>query len=281
MGLNEFAGYLALGIAALASGMLAARLGLRPGAAYLGMIISVTGLLLSLLVRDTSQHVELEGTKEIGSHPGMRSILMRSLWSDAGLFSASQAGLVNNLNDGLAWGVFPILFIASGLSLEKSSYLVAIYPVVWSIAQLFTGAISDRIGRKPLIVAGMLLQSIALAAIAFVNTAFGWAVWLSVLGLGTALVYPTLLAAIGDLAHPAWRGSAVGVYRLWRDLGYVVGAIVAGAIIDATGIANAIITVGALTGLSGILVALRMPSRPTMQRGMPEVVSFTDSRVAV
>lgn len=282
MGLNEFAGYLALGIAALITGLLSLRLGLRPAAAYLGMSISLTGLLLSLFVRDTSRHVELEATtKASASHPGMGSILKRSIWSDAGLFSASQAGLVNNLNDGLAWGVFPILFISSGLSLKQSSFLVATYPVVWSIAQLFTGAVSDRTGRKPLIVGGMLLQAVALVSIAFVDTELRWGVGLSLLGLGTALVYPTLLAAIGDVAHPAWRGSAVGVYRLWRDLGYVFGAIVAGVIIDASGISAAIIAAGVLTGLSGIVVAVRMPSRPIMQQTMPAVVSLAETRVAV
>ena len=282
MGLNEFAGYLALGIASLASGLLAMQLGLRPASAYLGIAISLSGLLLSLFVRDTSQHVRLEATSRMNAtHPGMRSILKRSLWSDAGLFSASQAGLVNNLNDALAWGVFPILFITSGLSLRQSSFLVAIYPVVWGVAQLFTGAISDRAGRKPLIVAGMLLQSVALAAIAFVDTALGWGAGLSLLGLGTALVYPTLLAAIGDVADPAWRGSALGVYRLWRDLGYVFGALAAGAIIDASGMSTAIVVVGVLTGLSGMLVMVRMPSLPILTREVFGVSSLPATRLAV
>jgi MFS family permease len=188
----------------------------------------------------------------------MMTILRRSLWSDAGLFSVSQAGLVNNLNDGLAWGVFPLMFTASGLSLREMSGLAAVYPATWGVLQLATGPLSDRWGRKRPIVAGMLLQGAALVGIAMSGGVAAWSAALAALGLGTALVYPTLLAAVGDLAHPSWRGLAVGVYRLWRDLGYVVGALLAGALSDLLGASFAISIIGVLTASSGVVVAIRL-----------------------
>jgi MFS family permease len=178
--------------------------------------------------------------------------------SDAGLFSVSQAGLVNNLNDGLAWGVFPLMFIASGLTLRETSVLAAIYPATWSLCQLVTGPLSDRWGRKRPIVAGMVLQGAALIAVPMISGFAAWAGALIALGVGTALVYPTLLAAIGDIAHPAWRGVAVGVYRWWRDLGYVVGALLAGVLADAFGIPLAISVIGMITMASGVAVAIRL-----------------------
>jgi MFS family permease len=259
VGLNEFAGYVAVGIAGMASGFLASRYGLRQGAAYLGIAVALTGLVLSWFVHETADHARFEAaTAEAGERPSLITILKRSLWSDAALFSVSQAGLVNNLNDGLAWGAFPLLFIGSGLSLRETSVLAAIYPVTWGIFQLVTGAMSDVWGRKRLIVGGMVLQGAALIGIAFVEGYIAWGFLLAVLGLGTALVYPTLLATIGDLAHPSWRGAAVGVYRLWRDLGYVVGALLAGTLIDAFGISFAIVSIGILTAASGIVVAIRL-----------------------
>ena len=258
MGLNEFAGYVAVGIAGLASGLFAAHYGLRGGAAYVGIAVALTGLLLSLFVRETAHHVQLEASSAGASErPRLLELIKRSIWSDAGLFSVSQAGLVNNLNDGLAWGVFPLLFMRSGLSLEQTSLLAALYPVTWGVCQLATGAMSDRWGRKRPIVAGMLIQAGALVSVAVADSYIAWAFALAALGVGTALVYPTLLAAIGDLAHPSWRGTAVGVYRLWRDLGYVLGALLAGALADAFGTSVAIIAIGLLTALSGIVVAIR------------------------
>jgi MFS family permease len=174
------------------------------------------------------------------------------------LFSVSQAGLVNNLNDGLAWGVFPLLFTASGLPLRQMSVLAAVYPATWGVLQLVTGPLSDRWGRKRPIVAGMLLQGAALVGIAMSGGVAAWVAALVALGLGTALVYPTLLAAVGDFAHPAWRGLAVGVYRLWRDLGYVVGALLAGALSDLLGASTAISVIGVLTASSGVVVAIRL-----------------------
>ena len=261
MGLNEFAGYLALAGAALVSGVVATTYGLRVGPAYMGVAIAFVGLTLSVLfVRETHHHAALEersASTALTDQPSVSQLLRRSLWADRGLFSVSQAGLVNNLNDGLAWGVFPLLFAAAALSLTEMSALVAIYPAVWGICQLVTGPLSDRWGRKWLIVSGMILQGIALLAIAQTRGVVAWSSALIALGVGTALVYPTLLAAVGDIARPSWRGVAVGVYRLWRDLGYVVGALLAGIVADVFGVSAAIATVGILTVGSGILVALR------------------------
>ena len=262
MGLNEFAGYLAVAGAAFASGVVASNYGLRAGPAYLGIAIALVGLILSVLfVHETSHHAALEESSTLGDvtpSPSLSQLLRRSLWSDRPMFSVSQAGLVNNLNDGLAWGVFPLLFAGAAFSLRQVSALVAIYPAVWGICQLWTGPLSDRWGRKWLIVTGMLLQGIALVSIAQTRGVLAWTAALIVLGVGTALVYPTLLAAVGDIARPSWRGIAVGVYRLWRDLGYVVGALLAGVVADAFGVPAAISGIGALTIASGLLVAVRL-----------------------
>ena len=263
MGLNEFAGYLAVALSALASGEIASRYGLRPEPFYLGIAFGALGLALShLFVHDTMQHVRHEATLAASSPSGvptLRELLARMSWRDPALFSASQAGLVNNLNDGLAWGLFPIFFSAAGLSVREIGVLAFIYPATWGVVQLWTGGLSDRVGRKSLIVAGMLLQGAALGAMVLVR---GFAAWIAtgvVLGVGTAMVYPTLLAAIGDVAHPSWRGSAIGAYRLWRDSGYAVGALLAGVLADAFGMAVAIGAIGLLTAMSGVLVAVRMP----------------------
>ena len=268
MGLNEFAGYLAVALSALATGIIASHYGLRPEPFYLGIAFATVGLALSVLfVRDTTAHARVEtrshvvangGTAE-SVRPSMRELLARGTWRDPALSSASQAGLVNNLNDGLAWGLFPLFFAAAGLSLREIGVLAFAYPATWGVAQLATGALSDRWGRKWMIVGGMMVQAAALAAMVVWP---GFVPWLAAgiaLGLGTALVYPTLLAAIGDVAHPSWRGSAVGVYRLWRDLGYAAGALLAGLLADLFGMGAAIGVVGALTAGSGLLVALRMP----------------------
>jgi MFS family permease len=190
--------------------------------------------------------------------PTQAEVFVRASFADKTLSSVSQAGLVNNLNDGLAWGVFPLFFAAAGMSLREIGTLAAIYPSVWGIGQLFTGAASDRIGRKWLIVTGMWLQAVAIGAIVLLDAFAGFAFASALLGMGTAMVYPTLLAAIGDVAHPMWRASAVGVYRLWRDLGYAVGAVVAGVVADRFGLAASIWAVAALTFVSGCIVALRM-----------------------
>jgi MFS family permease len=260
MGLNESAGYVAVSIAALGSGFAATSFGLRAGPAYLGLAICTVGLLLSwLFVRETSAHVELEEARRssVSERPRLAQLLRQSLWSDRGLFSISQAGFVNNLNDGLAWGIFPLLFIASGLSVREMSAMAAIYPATWGICQLGTGALSDRWGRRWLIVAGMIVQGIALVSMALTRGPIAWSIALVALGIGTALVYPTLLAAVGDIARPSWRAVMVGVYRLWRDLGYVAGALLAGVIADAFGVATAIGAIGVMTVASGVIFGIR------------------------
>lgn len=263
MGLNEFAGYLAVGAAGMMSGFLASIYGLRAGTAYPGVAIALGGLVLSWFVRETAGHVQSETSQyrsdtEIRDRPGLKTILVRSMWSDSGLFSISQAGLVNNLNDGLAWGVFPLMFVEAGLPLREMSALAAIYPATWGICQLITGPMSDRWGRKKPIVAGMLVQGAALVSMTLVSGFLAWASVLVALGVGTALVYPTLLAAVGDIAHPSWRGVAIGVYRLWRDLGYVFGALLAGVLTDVLGISMAITIIGLITAASGVVVAIRL-----------------------
>lgn len=268
MGLNEFAGYLAVALSALATGYIAQAHGLRPEPFYLGIAFAAVGLALSVLfVRETHPHVALEAkdyqsNTAVEPHDGdltTRQIFVRASWRDPALFSASQAGLVNNLNDGLAWGLFPLFFAAAGLDVRQIGILSFTYPAVWGVLQLGTGALSDRWGRKKLIAGGMLVQGVALAAIALAHGFWHWAGAAALLGAGTAMVYPTLLASIGDVAHPRWRGSAVGVYRLWRDSGYAVGALLAGVLADLLGMSWAIGVVAALTFISGLQVAWRMP----------------------
>jgi MFS family permease len=271
MGLNEAAGYGAVAATALATGYLAARYGLRPTPFYLGIAYAALGLGAStLFVRETHHHARTEAATHHRDHPAGadltgRDIFTRTSFTDPALSSASQAGMVNNLNDGLAWGLFPLLFAAAGLSVTRIGILAALYPAVWGLGQLVTGAASDRYGRKPLIVAGMLLQAAALAGFAIADSFGWWAMAAVALGAGTALVYPTLLAAIGDVAHPTWRARSVGVYRLWRDGGFAVGALLSGTIADLWGIRPAIWAVAALTAASGTLVAARMYE--TLHRG--------------
>ncbi|HEX8952365.1 MAG TPA: MFS transporter [Polyangia bacterium] len=260
MGLNEFAGYLAVAGSALATGHLAAAYGLRPQPFYLGIVFAVVGLALSaLLVRETHAHAHHEASKRAEAPPlSQREIFMRTSFTDRELSSVSQAGLVNNLNDGMAWGLFPIFFAAAHMTLAQIGTLAAIYPAVWGLGQLFTGALSDRLGRKWLIAGGMWVQAAGIAVIVTTRAFAGFAVGGVLLGVGTAMVYPTLLAAIGDVAHPRWRASSVGVYRLWRDLGYAIGALVAGLTADALGLDKAIWLVAAITLVSGLVVAVRM-----------------------
>jgi MFS family permease len=272
MGLNEFAGYGAVALSALATGYVAAAYGLRPQPFYLGVAFALIGLLLSaLLVRETHGHARHEAKNHTApvdtSMFSQRQVFVRTSFLDRDLSSISQAGLVNNLNDGMAWGLFPLFYAAMGLSLERIGWLAAIYPAVWGVGQLFTGALSDRVGRKWLIAGGMWLQAIGIVWIVLSVNFWGFATGAALLGAGTAMVYPTLLAAIGDVAHPVWRASAVGVYRLWRDLGYAVGALVAGFTADALGIHAAIWLVSAVTFASGLVVAVRM--KETMRMTAP------------
>ncbi|MCP4803787.1 MAG: MFS transporter [Proteobacteria bacterium] len=257
MGLNEFAGYLAVAGSALATGYLAARFGLREPF-LLGVLFAGVGLVLSIVaVRETRGHVALESGSKAPSL-SQREVFLRTSFTDPDLSAVSQAGFVNNLNDGMAWGLFPLLFLAAGLSLAQIGVLAAIYPAVWGIGQLMTGSASDRIGRKGLIVAGMWTQAVGLMVVVLGGNFGSFALGAVLLGAGTAMVYPTLLAAIGDVAHPSWRASSVGVYRLWRDSGYAAGALVGGFLADAFGIEAAIWAVAALTLTSGGVVLVRM-----------------------
>ena len=263
LGLNESAGYVSVAGAALVTGLIAAQTGLRPEPFLLGLAVVALGLGVSaLFVRETSSHVAHEAaTTTAHAHhagAGLRRIVAAGTFRDPTLSAASQAGLVNNLNDGLAWGVFPLLFTRAGLTLGEVGLLVAIYPAVWGVTQIGTGALSDRVGRRRLIVGGMLLQAGALAGIALGTDFAAWAMASLVLGLGTALVYPTLIAVVADASHPSWRASAVGVYRFWRDSGYVVGAVIAGLVADRFGLVASVWVVAALTAASGLVAALRM-----------------------
>jgi MFS family permease len=278
MGLNEAAGYLAVALTAYLTGLIAARAGLRPEPFYLGLAYAGLGLGLStLLVRETRGHAELEASlanadpttaPNQGPDSGpsaatverlsTREVLTLTSLREPALSACSQAGLVNNLNDGLAWGLLPLLFVRGGLPVGQVGLLAALYPAVWGLGQLITGPLSDRLGRKPLITGGMLLQAAALAGYALAGSFPPWAASAILLGVGTAMVYPTLLAAIGDVAHPSWRATAVGVYRLWRDVGFAVGALLAGLVADLAGLQAAVWVVAALTAASGLIVAVRM-----------------------
>ncbi|MCT2580798.1 MFS transporter [Mesorhizobium sp. P16.1] len=261
VGLNEFAGYLAVGVTAFLTGYLASRYGLRPVPIYLGIGYAILGAALSvLLVRDTREHVRLElaNHQKAVSPLAFREIFMLTSFRDRNLFAASQAGLVNNLNDGMSWGLFPLFFVANGLGVERIGILKAVYPAAWGILQVATGPLSDRWGRKGLIVAGMWVQAAGLLLTAMTRD-FGW--WLLaslLLGLGTAMVYPSLIAAVSDASHPSWRARSLSVYRFWRDLGYAIGALSAGLIADFFGFAAAIAAIAALTFLSGVIVAVAM-----------------------
>lgn len=261
VGMNEFTGYFALAATAFASGYIAQRYGLRPAPFYLGVVYGVLGLALSiLLVRDTRGHVRLEAE----SHPApaqslsFRQVFRLTTIGDRNLFAASQAGLVNNLNDGMSWGIFPLYFAAFGLGVERIGILKAAYPAAWAILQTITGPLSDRWGRKGLIVTGMWVQAIGLFVTAASRDFSGWLVGSLLLGIGTAMVYPSLLAVVSDVAHPSWRARALSVYRFWRDLGYAIGAVSAGLIADFFGLRWAIVAIAAVTFLSGAVVGFVM-----------------------
>jgi len=270
VGLNEFAGYLSVGVTAFLTGYIAEHYGLRPAPFYLGIAFAALGLGFSvLLVRDTGRHVGLEISRhaETPERMSFGQIFQRASFGDRNLFAASQAGLVNNLNDGMSWGIFPLFFAGFGLGVERIGILKAIYPAVWGVCQTVTGPLSDRWGRKGLIVAGMWVQASGLLLTA-VTHSFGWWSLASVLlGLGTAMVYPTLIVSVSDASHPSWRARSLSVYRFWRDLGYAIGALSAGIMTDVFGAASAIAVISALTFLSGALVAVVMSAhRPPPQQ---------------
>ena len=269
MGLNEAAGYGAVSLTSMAAGYLAAEHGLRPAPFLLGLAYTALALGLSTLaVRETRDHARVEAAAHTpradGRHDHLhgrltsREVFAQTSYREPALSSASQAGLVNNLNFGLSWGLFPLLFASSGLRVDQIGVLFALYPGVWGVGQLFTGALSDRWGRKHLITTGMLTQAGALVVIALGGSFAAWAVGTVVLGAGTAMVYPTLLAAIGDVAHPDWRGRAVGVYRVWRDLGYAVGAVLGGVVADLWRLRAAVWVAAAVSLVSALVVGVRM-----------------------
>jgi MFS family permease len=288
MGLNEAAGYGAVGLTALITGYIASSYGLRPEPFYIGIFYTIAGLILSILIiKDTRGHATLEASQikktliGEGPHkPSVKWVFAETSWKNKTLFSISQAGLVNNLNDGMSWGVFPLLFVSLGVGLEGVGWIKAVYPIVWGVGQIITGPLSDRIGRKPLIVWGMMVQAVGHAIIGFgvdypLETGLTGSIFL---GLGTAMVYPALLAAVSDAAHPTWRASSVGVYRFWRDMGYAVGALMAGAVAAILGLAWAVHAAGLLTLFSGLLAWYKMketlkPDDMSIDRKPKKIVS--------
>ena len=275
LGLNEFAGYLAVGFTAWITGYIASVYALRPQPFYLGIGVAIAGLLLSaFLAKESIHHAKLEaklhhsapsqaagGSKAPAvspRHPSLRDIFALASWKDRDLFSCSQAGLVNNLNDGMSWGIYPLFFSSFGLGVAAIGTIKAVYPAAWGVLQVFTGPLSDRWGRKWLIAGGMTVQAGGIWLTVQVPVYPAWLVGALLQGIGTAMVYPTLLAAISDVAHPEWRATTMGVYRFWRDLGYAIGALISGVVADLLGMRAAIQVVAALTVISGLQVAIRM-----------------------
>ncbi|MFT7331547.1 MAG: MFS family permease [Roseivirga sp.] len=260
MGINEFAGYFAVGIMAFLTGMIAQKYGVTPYPFYLGIGISIIGLLLSILfVRDTRAFVNIEQKKT--NTKELESVFLDTTFKDKSLSSITQAGLVNNLNDGMIWGILPILLLSLNYDSKNIGIIAAIYPTVWGIGQLFTGKMSDHYSKKRMLFWGMLLQGIAIILIPYFTSFYELASIAAILGLGTALVYPTFLSAIASATSPTQRAESIGVFRLWRDLGYAIGAILSGIIADIYGIETAIISIGIITILSSIVIQFRMPKK--------------------
>jgi MFS family permease len=284
MGLNEAAGYGAVGLTALLTGYLAIEFGLRPQPFFLGFFFTLAGLLLSVVaVRDTKVYTQLESAQgfkkdenQKDQRPSLAWVFKQTSWQNKNLFAVSQAGLINNLNDGMSWGVFPLLFTAAGISLEGVGWIKAVYPVVWGVGQLVTGPLADRIGRKPLIVWGMLLQAVAhlLIGLPVFSPLWSGLIGSTLLGLGTAMVYPALLAAVSDAAPAVWRASALGVYRFWRDMGYAIGALMAGLVAAWLGMIWAVHAAGLLTLLSGALAWFCLQETRPHESIVPSKPSF-------
>lgn len=257
MGLNEFAGYLAVAVVAFLTGWIASKYGLRPYPFYIGIVLACLGFLCSwLFVKDTKHHIEQETA--ISKIPKLKSVFWETTWKNKNLGSVTQAGLVNNLNDGMAWGIFPILLASKGFSIAEIAIVTAIYPAVWGIGQLFTGRMADYFCKKDLLFLGMLLQGIALIALLFAQTITHFVFLSAILGIGTAMVYPTFLATVAENTHPTDRANSLGIFRFWRDLGYAIGAIITGIIADAFGLNASILLIGLLTIGSAVVIAYRM-----------------------
>jgi len=260
VGLNEFAGYSGVAILAAVSGYVASSYSLRPEPFYIGIGIVIVGIILTLIIKDTGQHlkVQLQNNSTTTKNISSKEVFNLTTWKDKNLSTISFSGLSTNLKDGMAWGLFPIYFTTVGLSVSQIGTIVALYPAAWGFFQLFTGVLSDKIGRKNLITFGMWTQAIALWFILFVDSFFLWIIGAILLGLGTAMVYPTLQAAISDVAAPNWRASSMGVYRFWRDSGYAFGALLAGIIADVMGVTWAIGIVAVLPFIAGVLSSIRL-----------------------
>ncbi|MDP3312468.1 MFS transporter [Lutibacter sp.] len=259
MGINEFAGYFAVGVVAFLTGIIAQKYGVTPYPFYLGIGISIIGLLLTLFfVRDTRKFVDKE--QKTTETDKLENVFLETSFKDKTLSSITQAGLVNNLNDGMIWGLLPILLLSLNYNEKNIGIIAAIYPAVWGIGQLFTGKMADIYSKKGMLFWGMLLQGLAILLIPFFTSFYQLAIIASILGFGTALVYPTFLSAIADATHPRQRAESIGVFRLWRDLGYAIGAIVSGIIADLFGVQYAVLTIGVITILSSLLIKFRMPN---------------------
>lgn len=257
MGLNEFAGYVALAAVAFLTGWIASNYGLRPYPFYIGIAVAVVGLLLSwLFVKDTRHHVKLEATGS--AIPLLKKVFWETTWRHRNLGSITQAGLINNLNDGMVWGLFPLLLVSKGFDLHETGIIVAIYPAIWGFGQLYTGKLADKHCKKTLLFIGMLIQGMALLGMVWANSFFSFIALSSLLGMGTAIVYPTFLAAISDYTHPDQRPKSIGIFRLWRDLGYAIGAVLTGLIADQLGLLAPIVFIGLLTLASSLVIKLRM-----------------------
>ena len=256
MGLNEFAGYLAVGLAAVGSAYLSSRFGIRPVPFWVMGGMGILGLLFSFLVRDTHAFVKQEaGEKDIVE---IRGVFWNTTWVDKSLSSVTQAGLVNNLNDGMIWGLLPVLLISRGFGLEEIGKIASVYPILWGMGQLFTGKMADHLSHKGMLFWGMLIQGLAIMGLIWVHS-FESFVGLSVLlGLGTAVVYPTFMAAIAASSHPVQRAESLGTFRFWRDMGYAVGAVLSGVIADRFGVDYAVVSIGGLTLISSLIIKLRM-----------------------
>ncbi len=260
MGLNESAGYLALGLVAFLTGWIASEYGLRPYPFYMGVGFALVGLLSSyFLVRDTAPHVKLE--TKVSSIPPLKRVFLETTWTNRNLGAITQAGLVNNLNDGMIWGLLPILLAMKGFGLAEIGKLVAIYPIIWGLGQLVTGKLADHLAKKSMLFWGMLLQGLAIVAMAFASSFNEYLILGVILGIGTAIVYPTFLAAIADYTPPQQRAHSIGIFRLWRDLGYAIGAVITGVVADAFGITASVYLIGTLTLLSALVVLVRMRAK--------------------
>ncbi len=286
LGLNEFSGYLAVGLMAWTSGYIASVTALRPQPFYLGILMACAGLISSaFFARDTLPYARLEsrlrgpepvkppaaltGSLADSANVSWVRLIALTSWKVPALFLCCQAGLVNNLNDGMSWGLYPLFFAGLGLGVESIGIIKAVYPATWGVSQLLTGPASDRWGRKPLIAGGLIVQAAGIWLTVMVRAYRAWILGAIMQGLGTAMVYPTLLAAVGDLARPEWRATSLGIYRFWRDLGYAVGALLSGTIADRLGIAAAIHAVAGLTLLSGLLVLAFMPETLLSRQSFP------------